>query len=140
MEPFATVNDLEARWKVLDESEKNRAEVLLTDASAYLLSLLQQSKVEIIDDDPQKSNLVAVCCAMVKRIMAVNERLFGVSQFSQTAGSFTEMGTAANPNGDMYLTAAEKALLGISATGKKQKASFVRVAIHDQDGELINAW
>lgn len=139
METFASVEDLELRWKSLDESDKERAEALLLDASAYLLSQLNRSGIEVDgEDEIQSHNLKTVVCAMVKRIMAISDKLFGVSQFSQTAGSFTEMGTAANPNGDMYLTNAEKVLLGIS--GKKQTAKFVRIAIHNPDGSEIDAW
>lgn len=138
MEPFATVEDLEKRWKALDESEQERAEVLIEDASAYLFSVLQQSGIEVSGKDPQAQNLKTVCCAMVRRMMGVNEKLYGVTQFTQTAGSFSEMATAANPNGDMYLTSAEKNLLGI--TGKKQKAVFIRPAIHRPITEGEYAW
>lgn len=141
MEPFATVEDLESRWRVLDDSEKKRADVLLCDASAYLVSLLDNSNVVIdTENEIQMASLTMVCCAMVKRMIGVDEEFFGVTQFSKTAGSFTASGTAANPHGDMYLTSSEKNLLGISATGRKQKASFVRVAIHNQDGSMSDAW
>lgn len=130
MESFATVSDLEARWRSLDDSERVRAETLLMDASAYLSALLVNSGVTIEDSEIQSANLRSVCCAMVHRIMGVDDNLFGVTQFSQTAGSFTSAGTSANPNGDMYLTASEKRLLGIPSTGKKQRAVFVRPKIH----------
>lgn len=138
MEPFATINDLEKRWKALDESEKERAEVLIDDASAFLLSVLQQSGIEVTGEDPQGQNLKTVCCAMVRRMIGVDEKLYGVTQFTQTAGSFSEMATAANPNGDMYLTSAEKNLLGI--TGRRQKAAFIRPAIHFGCMEDDYAW
>lgn len=141
MEPFADVNDLESRWRVLDESEKERAGVLLNDASAYLFALLDYSDIPVdTENEIQKSNLKMVCCAMVRRIMGIDEKLFGVTQFSQTAGSFTEMATASNPSGDMYLTNSEKLLLGLPLKGKKQKGSFFRVAIHKPDGSLIDEW
>lgn len=141
MGAFATVEDLERRWRPLSEDERDRANELLLDATAYLVALFENSEVEILDEnETQKRNLTMVCCAMVHRIMGIDDDMYGVTQYSKTAGSFTESGTAANPNGDMYLTAAEKALLGLSATGKKQKALFIRPAIHRPDGGLIDDW
>lgn len=140
MEAFATVSDLEMRWRPLDDAERVRAGELLVDASAYVGALMRASGVAIGTDDEQRRNLASVCCAMVRRIMGVSEKLFGVSQYSQTAGSYTEMGTAANPNGDMYLTSAEKALLGISPTGRRQKGMFMRGAIHGRKGRPIDGW
>lgn len=127
MESFATVSDLEARWRALDAEEKTRAETLLLDASAYLSSMLTKAGILISDEDEvQQVNLRTVSCSMVRRIMGVDDDFFGITQFSKTAGSFTASGTSANPNGDMYLTSSEKTLLGIPASGKKQRAVFIR--------------
>lgn len=138
MDSFATVSDLEARWRDLDDSERDRAEVLLGDASAFISTQLLRAGIPIEGDEIQAANLKTVCCAMVRRIMGVDEEFYGVTQFSKTAGSFTASGTAANPNGDMYLTGSEKTLLGIPQSGRKQKAVFVRAAIHTPDGRYAD--
>lgn len=140
MEAFATVEDLEARWRLLDDVEGGRAAVLLEDAAAYLTKQLESSGVPIDGSDVQEANLRAVSCNMVRRMLGVDDELFGITQYSKTAGSFTTSGTAANPNGDMYLTSSEKTLLGIAPRGKRQRATFVRVAIHDPNGGMADAW
>ena len=109
---YATVSDLEARWRTLTESEEARAGVLLTSASAYLTTEAERCGVAIDStDEVQAENLKGVCCDMVKRVMAS-----GVdgdyTQTSMTAGAYSQSWTLANPSGDMYLSASERTLLG----------------------------
>ncbi|MDU1018173.1 MAG: Gp19/Gp15/Gp42 family protein [Clostridium perfringens] len=106
--PFATVSDLEARWRGLSEAEQGRAAVLLGDASALIR--------DTIPGWGQVSNqtLLAICCAVVRRAMSVDVDLpDGVSSFNETAGPFTQQMSFANPTGDLYLTRAEKARMGV---------------------------
>ena len=44
--------------------------------------------------------------------MLARDDMSGVSQGTQTAGSYSESLTWANPSGDIYLTASEKESLG----------------------------
>lgn len=114
MRPFATANDLEARWRVLSASEKGQAETMLGDASAVIASELARSGIALDESDEiQAANLKATCCAMVKRAMNAGDELSGVSQYSQTAGSYSFSATAANLNGDLYMTSNERKRLGI---------------------------
>lgn len=114
MTPFATVPDLEDRWRDLDPDEDKRAETLLGDASAIIASELARSGVTVNQDDElQLDNLRVVCCSMVQRVMNVTDELVGVAQYSQGAGPFTRSMTAANPNGDLYMTSKESKRLGI---------------------------
>lgn len=70
MEAFATVNDVEDRWRVMDPSERKRAEVLLVDAAALIASEMKRLSVEIDGSDKvQTRNLVRVNCDMVLRVM-----------------------------------------------------------------------
>ena len=63
-------------------------------------------------DSVRQETLTRICCQMVKRAMiAEAANPTGVTQYSQTAGSFSESGTYANPTGDLYLLAAEKRAL-----------------------------
>lgn len=57
---YATVNDLERRWRLLSPSERERAEVLLEDASAIIYSY---------DPKADEQILSIVCCNMVRRAM-----------------------------------------------------------------------
>ena len=109
---YATVQDLEARWRLLSDSEETRASVLLTSASAYLTTEADRCGV-VIDptDEVQAENLKGVCCDMVKRVMA-NGVEGDYTQTSMTAGVYSQSFTLANPSGDMYLSSAERLLLG----------------------------
>ena len=104
--PFATVADLEARWHPLTDSEHAKAEVLLGDASDMIIDAAADV------DSVRQETLTRICCQMVKRAMiAEATNPTGVTQYSQTAGSFSESGTYGNPTCDLYLLAAEKRAL-----------------------------
>lgn len=111
---FATVEDLERRWKKLSEAERERAEVLLDDASDFIRAEFAYTGKELDDtDELMRSNLRIVTCSVVKRMMAASVDQ-AISQMSQTAGSYSAQMTFANPNGDMYMTDREYRLLGIA--------------------------
>lgn len=113
MEPFATVEDLQRRWRVLDVGEQERAAVLLQDATQMLAAefLIAERQIDL-EDEILAGNLRVVCCSVVKRVMASGAG-GDFTQISATAGSFNEQYTLANPSGDMYLTANERRVLGI---------------------------
>lgn len=116
MVAFASLVDLESRWRLLSDDEKERAEMLLSDAATKIALLCEQSGVEIDpENDLQKGALVGINCEMVKRAMLSPIDLPPVSTFAQTAGSYSESQTYVNPTGDIYMTLAEKKLLGIGA-------------------------
>lgn len=105
---YATVSDVEARWRDLDQREEARAAVLLDDAAAMLDKL-----VSVTGDAEQAAILKMVSCDMVIRAMGATQA--GLSQSSMTAGPYTQSWTYSNPSGDMYLTKTERKLLGISS-------------------------
>lgn len=113
--PFAEVGDIEAAWRPLAEDERSRAAKLLGYAEARIRALLPAGW----ERDPGiLGNLEAVCVCSVVRQLSAASPIGGdaaLSQFSQTAGSYSVQGTLANPNADWYLTAQEKELLGIGA-------------------------
>lgn len=109
---FATINDVESRWRALDSDEQARATALLDDASAMLSS--QLGDVEIEEGSTLDYALTAVCANMVIRAMSASASdLYGVTQSAMTAGPYTQSMSYANPTGDLYITKAEKAMLGI---------------------------
>lgn len=106
---YATVKELEERWRDLSETEKGKAAVLLEDAAAILDSELGRCGLE---PEGLSGELRYVSCQMVRRAMA--SPIEGdVTNLSRTAGSFSESLTLANPSGDMYLTSNERRLLGV---------------------------
>ena len=110
---LAEVSDVEARWHTLSTSDRQRAGVLIGDASAMLGALVDID----VADESQLQRLNIVCCNMVIRAMSASEsESYGASNMSMTAGPYTQSWTYANPSGDMYVTKAEKHMLGIGAS------------------------
>lgn len=108
--PFAEVSDLESRWHALTADETRKAEALIADASDLI--------VTTCPDWAQASpaTLKRITCAVVKRAMLARDEMTGITQGTQTAGSYSESYTYANPSGDLYLTASEKESLGGDGT------------------------
>lgn len=105
MEAFATVKDLESRWRVMDSREKAQAAVLLQDAAAIIMAALKQARIKVDPQDQvQAANLVRVSCAMVQRAMAQ-----GDGEQEHAWGGNLVM----NPSGDLYLAKADRRSLGI---------------------------
>lgn len=114
MEKFATVEDLEKRWRVLSDIEKDTAETKLVDASCIISSMCGKSGVEIdVTNELQANNLKFVTCEMVKRSMLSPSDQPPMSSYSQAAGGYSESMNFVNPTGDLYLTSSEKRILGI---------------------------
>lgn len=122
MEPYATIEDLESRWRTLDADEKRRAEVKIADASALIASEFANAGIDMpVINELTEANLKAVTCEMVKRSMASPIDQAPVSANSVTAGPFSESFTFANPSGDMYMTSGEKRRLGL----KRQRVGSI---------------
>lgn len=130
MEPFATPDDLQDRWRTLDKAEETRATVLLGDASALVAGELVRAGV-VVDpsDEVQAANLRSVCCSMVRRSMDVPDGMAGVSQCSQTAGPYSGSASFANPHADLYMTSSERRRLGL----KRMRAGSLRPTIGGAD-------
>lgn len=107
---YATIEELEERWRDLSESERKRAAVLLEDAAAILDAELERRH---LPSEGRTDKLRYVSCQMVRRAMAATAE-GDYTSISRTAGSFTEQFNPANPSGDMYLTSNERRLLGVS--------------------------
>ena len=125
MEPFATVQDYEARYGDVDDPDQ--VETLLGDSSAFIAS---QPGLTLLgpDDrgyDLQRANLVRVCCAVVRRSLTAGGWA-GLSNLSQTAGSYNASVALANPTEDFYLTKSEKRALGITGG----RIGTIRPAVH----------
>lgn len=107
--PFATPDDLAARWHELSPDEERQAKVLLDDASDIIIAAQPDW------DTVREATLKRVTCQMVKRAMLADSLGVGVgvTQVNQTTGPFTDGMTFANPTGDLYLLDSEKRSLGV---------------------------
>lgn len=116
MEAFATVTDLEARWRILSEEEKTKANTLLSDASVHLQTLISRKYGEnYTPSELMSENLKIITCNIVMRSMNVKQGFFGCTEISTTAGPYSQTFTPINSSGDMRLTAEELKLLGLSS-------------------------
>lgn len=117
MEPFATVEQLEAFWKTLTEAETTRAEALLELASNRLRMM---GEVIDIDLDEKKADsatygsvLQWVVMEATKRAMLTPTDLPPVDSLQQTAGPYSENIKYSNPSGDLWFKRSELADLGL---------------------------
>lgn len=73
---YATISDLESRWRPLSPSEAERAATLMDDASALLEPYRESASIEL---------LRIVSCNMVRRAMETQGDAFGIDgQISQS--------------------------------------------------------
>lgn len=106
---YAEVKDLVAGWRPLTPDEASRAATLLGRAAVEI------DRVAPVPEGPTAQELqerLIVSCRMVQRAMAAGVGP-AVTQESQTRGPFSGQVTYANPTGDVYLTKADRALLGV---------------------------
>lgn len=112
MTAFATVSDLEARWRTLTADEKDTASTLLGDASTRLRLLYPDLQERVEADDTLAEGARIVTCAVVKRAMQSPVDAPPLTSQQTAAGPFQQTLSFANPTGDLYLTKADKLLLG----------------------------
>jgi hypothetical protein len=112
---FATVPQLESRWRPLSSDEQERAGVLLIDASQLILD---EDSRGVLDDLTEPTlTLQRIVCDMVERAMGPATGGDGgppVTQESRAWPGFNQAVTYANPTGDLYLTKAERRQLGFT--------------------------
>lgn len=117
LEPFATLKDLQARWPDFPPGADAHANVLLGDASQFIVDTVPSAM------DVSEATRRRIVCAVVRRSMETPIPQ-GLSNMSESAGAVSMQFTASNPSGDFYLTKQEKVALG----GRKQRAFGVQIA------------
>lgn len=110
--PFATTDDIEARWHTpLTQEERRRAYAALDDTTALITDECTRAGIDIASIPT--ATLRAITCAAVIRKLTTDDDHLGVTNSQQTAGGFSESFTYSNPMGDLYLTSAERKRLGL---------------------------
>lgn len=108
--PFATVDDLKARWPDFPVGAETHATVLLEDASQFILDTVPTA------GDAAAATRRRIVCAVVKRSMeAAAADTAGFESVQESTGPFSFGGKPVNPNGDFYLTKQERKALGDGA-------------------------
>lgn len=116
--PFAEVADLKLRWPNFPVGAEAHAEVLLGDASQFILDTVPAAA------DASEATRLRVVCAVVRQAMQTDDDELGMSQVSESAGGVSRSWSPSNPNGDFYLTKAQKKALGDG----RQRAFGVSIA------------
>lgn len=117
MANFASVAQLEAFWKDLNETEEARAEVLLELASARLREIGYDVDVDVDANVAARESYAVtirwVVMEAVKRAMLTPTDTPPVDTFSQTAGPYSENYKFTNPSGDLWFKKSELQALGL---------------------------
>lgn len=109
-----------------DKSSKDSIEAAIGDAAAIISAALDDAGIsyENIDDDSLfRTNLRIVTCAMAARMVRTASSS-GIKQESQMVGQLQQSYTYESPSGSMYLTSAEKSMLGITAAANRGAQVF----------------
>ncbi|UUG69970.1 head-to-tail adaptor [Arthrobacter phage Bauer] len=117
---YATLADLKAHWPALPFESESEAQQKLHEASVEVRAnypeVDQRITVPVVDGgmDPEVPKLVVN--RMVKRALDVSSEAptAGFESIQFGAGPFTMGGQVHNPDGNVYLSAADKRLLGRS--------------------------
>lgn len=109
MPAFATTTDLASRWKGYDPADNALAEQLLADASVWIRAWVPTADTCAATAGAADA-LTMVACSMVKRAL-INTDTEGQSSMTDTTGPWSLQVAFRNPDGNLYLTNAEKQLL-----------------------------
>lgn len=101
---FATVEDVEARWRSLSSDERSIADVLLDDASDIIRVRWPEMDARVLSGGISTQTLVRITAGMVRRAM-MNRDVEGITQMQETTGPFSNGATYTNPNNNLYLSA-----------------------------------
>ncbi|HIR42829.1 MAG TPA: hypothetical protein IAB86_05510 [Candidatus Aphodovivens avicola] len=111
MEPFATVEDYEARYGAVEDEK--RLALALSDASAFIAAEMARAGAAIDPHDQAQAQALAyVVCLLVNRVER-SGMYAGLSNVSQGAGGYTASVSVYNPGGGFRLYAEERRMLGI---------------------------
>lgn len=125
---YAEISDLVIFWRELNETERQRAEMLLKLASNILRGKGASVGVDI-DAEKSRNNVFAenlkwVTLEAVKRALQTPQDTPPVNSYSQTAGPYSENFTYTNPSGDLWFKKSELQILGF---GGVQKISSINL-------------
>lgn len=113
MEAYATVADYEAVYGNYPDDDQLAAWLLK--ASRIIAAELDAHG--IVPDADGLASCSDVCVDMVHRALGASEGLpVGLTQYSMTAGSYSQSGSFPAGYGNLYLTKTERRQLGIAAS------------------------
>lgn len=117
---YATLANLRSHWAALPEIREEEATQKLFEASVEVRALYPDVDRRLATEELDSSVPELVVCRMVKRAMdAPENQVAGVGQIQNSAGPFGQTLSFTNPDGNVYLSKSDKALLSAGrARGK----------------------
>ncbi len=116
-EPFATVADITALWRLLSEAEKERAEALLPVVSDSLrqeaIKVGKDLDQMLADGEVLENVLRSVVVDVVARTLMTSTDSEPMTQFSESALGYSASGTFLVPGGGLFIKTSELARLGL---------------------------
>lgn len=118
---YATVADLKMHWSKLSEDDYDEASQRLHEASIEVRGNYPDLDRGLASGDMDPDIPKLVVCRMVKRFMDVDEDAppAGMETLQFGAGPFSMGGKVHNPDRNVYLSAADKRLLGRSRSRRR---------------------
>ena len=127
MSAYATVDDLEAYWRPMTESEQERAEILLENVSAeirlYAKGLGLNFDTLVQGDEDLATVTQSVVMDTVARILNQSTTDEAVSQYSQSGLGYSVSGTYLVPGGGSLVLNRDLKRLGL----KRQRIGVLEV-------------
>lgn len=131
MEPFITIEDVEALFRELSTEEKNKAEKLLSVVSDCLRQeafKVNKNLDDMIKDGSLLENVVkSVCVDVIARNLMTSTNSEPMEQMSQSAMGYSVSGTFLVPGGGLFIKKSELARLGL----KRQRMSTFEMYEYD---------
>ncbi len=121
-DPFATPDDVAARWRPLTPAEETVAETLVGDASRTLRARFPGIDASIAAGTVDAEAAKQVVAGMVKRALIAPQE--GVDSTSETVGPFSYSQRYSNALRNLFLTAADELLI----EGYRPRARSIRYA------------
>lgn len=107
--PFATADDVAARWRPLTDAEMVIADTLCRDASALIRARFPGIDSQVTTGQVDGDTLLLVTAGMVRRAMVAPSD--GITSQTEAVGPYSRAQTYANPMGAVFLTAADLVLI-----------------------------
>lgn len=139
MEPFATIEDLEADGRSLEAEgiSEEAASTLINRVTAFLSTLLAEHSIEVDpDDELQTINLTTVTCYIVWDEIS-KQKGPDFSSLSQSVGSTSVSYSLPARSKGFYIPPEYEKLLGIRGRGGMK---MLRTAIRNPDGTPAEGW
>lgn len=129
---FCTRDEYVARYG--EPTDPSVLDECLAEASREIERAVREAgRADMLGDPDYLLDCKAVCRDMVFRV-AANSVPFGATQYSQSAGGFSESYSFARAYGSIKLNKTDREKLGIA---KGYASGSIAVAIHDADGKEV---